>query len=258
VTIAGYEGDAMEPFLSRDGRYLFFNDSGGETEKDLFYATTVDASTFAFQGELGGVNTPAVDGAPTMDASGRFFYVSTHTYAPPNAYDTLFGGVFDAASGRVTGIAPLAGLADPTPGHANFDIEVSPDGATLYVNDGVFGSGAVPEEADLAVAVANGQGFARHPDSAALLANVNTADLEYAPAISADGLELFFTRFSSSRREILTCRATRPDDASPFGVAQRVSAISGFAEGATLSPDERSLYYHAEESGAFVLYRVTR
>ena len=258
VTITGYDGDAMEPFLSRDGEILFFNSSGGPTDKDLYHAARVDATTFAYQGELRGVNTPVVDGAPTMDASDRFYYVSTAAYDPPRAFDTLFGGNFDRATGRVTGITPLSGLAIQTTGRLNFDLEVSPDGNTLYFNDGVFGGNPFPDEADIAVAVRRGFAFERHPDSASLMANVNTPDLEYAPAISTDGLELFFTRVSLAQLEPVIMRSTRPDPASPFGAPERVSAITGFVEGATLSPDEMSLYYHRAENGGFALYRVTR
>ena len=42
------------------------------------------------------------------------------------------------------------------------------------------------------------------------------------------------------------------------GVPERVAAITGFAEAAILSPDERSLYYHKKEGTRFVLYRVVR
>jgi hypothetical protein len=54
VTITGYSGDAMEPFLSRDGQQLFFNSAGGPTDKDLFQAAFVDATTFAFRAPVGG------------------------------------------------------------------------------------------------------------------------------------------------------------------------------------------------------------
>jgi hypothetical protein len=259
VTIRGYDGDVMEPFLSRDGQLLFFNDNaGGATDKDLFYAARVDRTTFAFRGEVGGVNTSAVDGAPTLDASDRFYYVSTARYAPPNAYDTLFGGRFDRATGRVTGLGPLAGLAIRAPGRLNFDVEVSPDGNTLYFNDGVFSGNPFPDEADIAVAVKRDSVFERLPNSDALMANVNTSDLEYAPAISADGLELFFTRLNLDRLEAAIMRAPRPDVASPFAPPQRVSAMTGFVEGPSLSPDGRTLYYHRQENGTFVLYCVTR
>lgn len=88
---------------------------------------------------------------------------------------------------------------------------------------------------------------------------VNTDALEYAACILADGLSLFFNR---TRLGIFggtaIFLATRPDTASPFGIPLRLEAITGFAEGAALSPDERSLYYHRKEGKHFVLYRVTR
>ena len=46
------------------------------------------------------------------------------------------------------------------------------------------------------VATRTGDGFAIDPRSQELLAKVNTPALEYAPAISTDGLELYFTRAS--------------------------------------------------------------
>src|SRR5512136_336591 len=64
VSIIGYAGDAMEPFISRGGDFLFFNSNGGgPTEKDLFYATFVDGATFQYQGPIADINTAAVDGA---------------------------------------------------------------------------------------------------------------------------------------------------------------------------------------------------
>jgi hypothetical protein len=41
-------------------------------------------------------------------------------------------------------------------------------------------------------------------------------------------------------------------------VPRRIQAATGFVEGPTLSPDEKSLYYHKRESSLFVIYRVTR
>ena len=44
----------------------------------------------------------------------------------------------------------------------------------------------------------------------------------------------------------------------PFEEPERITAITGFAEAPSLSPDEKSLYYHERENGHFVIYRVTR
>ncbi len=258
VTIVGYDGDAMEPFVSRDGVYLFFNNNG--TNKDLFYSAFIDATSVQYQGAIASLNSAAVDGTPTMDTASRFYYVTTANYNPPTTYDTLYSGTWNGSS--VTGAAAVSGLAMTTAGFANFDIEVSPDGATLYIVDGDFSGGnAFPDSADIAIAIASGTGFMRDPNSSAYLANVNTTThLEYAPAISADGLELFFTRVDLSTSEVQIYRATRATSTAAFATPQLVSAITGFVEGPALSPDEKSLYYHREnpDTGRFEIYRVTR
>jgi hypothetical protein len=257
VTITGFNDHAMEPFVSRDGAYLFFNNF--VPQKDLFYATFVDATTCEFQGAIDVLNTPAVEGAPSMDSANRFYYIGTSNYTPPLAYDTLNVGTWNGST--VTGAAPLTGLAIPTPGLLNFDIEVSPDGATIYFNDGDFSGGnGFPDRATIAIAHDSGGGFVRDPDSATIMADINTEQLEYAPCISNDGLEFFFTRLDLVTLETAIYRTTRARIGDPFAVPQLVSAISGFVEGPTLSPDERSLYYHKQDgaTGQFQIYRVTR
>jgi hypothetical protein len=140
-------------------------------------------------------------------------------------------------------------------------VNVAPDGSTLYLSEGDFtGGDPVPLTADIVISVNTVSGFVRDPASAAIMANVNTSKLEYAPAISGDGLELFFTRLDPATSEGRIYQATRPDTTSPFGPPKLVDAIDGFVEGPALSPDERSLYYHRLNtvSGKFELYRVTR
>src|ERR1700730_10102518 len=53
VTIAGYSGDAMEPFVTRDGRLLFFNNSNQSADTNLFWAVRIDDLAFQFRGEIG-------------------------------------------------------------------------------------------------------------------------------------------------------------------------------------------------------------
>jgi Tol biopolymer transport system component len=105
-----------------------------------------------------------------------------------------------------------------------------------------------------------GTRFERLADSGRLLRQVNTRALEYAPATSADGLELFFTRVDGTgpNPQPAIYRTTRKNAQMPFVQPERVAAIQGFAEAPTLSPDGRSLYYHLLEAGRFVIYRVTR
>jgi len=133
---------------------------------------------------------------------------------------------------------------------------------SLYFADGDFSGGnALPRTADIAIAIQSGSGFIRDPNSSTLLATVNTAaNLEYAPCISADGRELFFTRLNLNTSEAGIHRATRTSTSAAFAAPQRVSAITGFVEGPGLSRDEKSLYYHRENpgTGRFDIYRVTR
>lgn len=275
VVIAGYSGDIMEPFFSRDERFLFFNDneiSPGPplvNTKNLHYARYDSLTdTFTYAGEVGpGINEPGtVQGVPTMDSGNNFYFVDTKFYDPlgtPPVYITLFSGTWDGST--VSGITPVIGLDYPVPGFLNFDLEVSPDGQTIWFNDGYFTGGTFPDAAEIKYATYNpGTGlFVRAPDVDTIMANVNTSTyLEYAPAISGDGLELFFTRLDPGSMDARIYRATRPGTSSPFGPAQLVSAIPGFAEGATFSQDEKRIYYHwrnpAGVPPTFELYRVTR
>ena len=68
VTIRGYDGDAMEPFITKDGRYLLFNNRNDpRTNTNLHFAARVDDLTFQYRGEIGGVNTPVLEGVPSLE-----------------------------------------------------------------------------------------------------------------------------------------------------------------------------------------------
>ena len=115
--------------------------------------------------------------------------------------------------------------------------------------------------ADLVLARRTSGGFERHSDSDVLLQNVNTdAALEYAAAISSDGRELFFNRVEAidGVASPAIYRAARPSLDAPFGIPQRVAAMTGFVEDATFGPDDRAVYYYKRENNRFVLYRVSR
>lgn len=256
VTIRGYTGDAMEPFITRDGRYLFFNNLNEPTvNTNLYYAERVDDLNFELKGEISGVNTPALEGVASMDREGNFYFVSPRSY--PQTLSTIYRGRF--ANGRVSGVELVSGISRKKAGIVNFDVEVSADGNDLYFVDGRFQPGKGVQTADLVVAHRHGSAFERANDSSTIFKNVNTEALEYAAAISADGLELFFTRFDSSKLPMPALfRAARKSKNEPFEAPERVAAAQGFVEGPTLSPDEHSLYYHKKEATGFVIYRMTR
>lgn len=255
VVIEGYDGDAMEPFLGRDGRHLFFNDLNAPwVDTDLHIARRIDATHFRYLGPLPGANSAKLDGVATMDRAGRFYFVSMRDYDRTRI--SLFGGVF--ADGKVSGVHPLDGLSRLRARYVDFDLDIAPDGEHLYYVDGRFGL-LFPESADIVLAVRRGDGFSPAADSAALLRNVNTAALEYAPSISADGLTLLFTRASPKlgARPALYI-AQRASAGDPFGPAARLVALDGHVEAAAFDVDERAIYYHRKVDGRFAIYRATR
>jgi Tol biopolymer transport system component len=253
VTIRGYSDHVMEPFITRDGRYLFFNNSNDPSvNTNLHYAERIDDLIFEYKGGIAGANTQALEGVPTMDNYGAFFFVSTRSYK--ETLSTIYQGRF--SNGAVTGVKIVDGISEKAPGRVNFDVEVSADGRTIYFVDGVFSGKPTPDKADIAIAVRDGAGFRRLSGSAELLKNINTDALEYAACISPDELELFFTRLGKNGPAIY--RSTRKNVTQPFDQPERVAAIKGFVEAPTLSPDGLSLYYHLKEGERFVIYRVSR
>jgi hypothetical protein len=253
VMIRGYSDHAMEPFVTRDGRYLIFNNSNHPSiNTNLHYAERIDDLNFEYKGEVAGVNTPSLEGVPTIDKNGAFYFVSTRSYK--ETLSTVYQGRF--SGGVVTGVKIVDGISDKTPGRVNFDVEVSADGRTLYFVDGVFSGKPIPDRADIAIAVRSGDVFRRLSRSAELLQNINTNALEYAACISSDELELFFTRVGKNGPAIY--RSTRKTSEKPFDQPERIAAIKGFAEAPALSADGRSLYYHLKDGERFVIYRVAR
>lgn len=257
VVIEGYAGDAMEPFLSRDGRWLFFNDlNSKQRDTKLFFAERLDALHFRFGGEVLGVNTPALEAVASLDGTGRFYFISTRSYFDNRM--TIYSGVF--AAPQVTAVAAVPGMATSQIGRLIFDAEISADGETLYFAEGRFRGGPMPESADMALARQEGEGFRVAPRSGEIFRALNTEALEYALALSPDELEIFFTRIYHLRSGPATVmlRATRPNKNAAFGAPQRLSAISGLAEAPTLAPDRRAVYYHRLDGGRYVLERVAR
>ncbi len=254
VSIGGYEDHAMEPFISRDGKYLFFNNSNAPgVNTEIHYATRIDDLNFEYQGILKGSSSDKLEGVPSMDNNGNLYFVSIRTYF--DDFQTIYHGAF--AEGEIRNVGYVAGISKKKLGHLNFDLEVSADGNTIYFVDGVFSGKPFPDQANIAIAVKRGGEFVRLGNSTDIFKNINTKTLEYAPAISKDELEIFFTRLID-RKRLGIFRAVRKNTDAPFDKPEWISSIKGHIEAPTFSPDENSLYYHKKEKGKFVIYRVTR
>lgn len=257
VAIVGYQGHAMEPFVSRDGRYLLFNNLNEPSENtDLHWAERITAVSFRYGGKIQGANTDSLEGVPTLDRHGTLYFVSTRSYR--ETLSTVHRAKFEA--GKALGVELVRGLSLKKPGIVTFDVEISADGQFLYGADGDLTGGPVPKTADLFVARRIGDRFERLLDSARIMANINTPALEYAPAISSNGLELFFTRMTGAFfwRKLTIEHATRTSADAPFGPSLTIGAITGFVEAPAVTDDSKELYYHKKVDGIYRIYRVSR
>lgn len=255
VEIAGYNGDAMEPFIVPSTGDLLFNNSNSPPEQtDLHWARRIDDDHFEYVGPIKGANSPALDGVPSVDEDGNIYFVSTRSY--DETLSTLYRGHW--SNGTVTQVELVPGLARELRGYVNFDAEISRDGDSLFYVEGRFSGSSIPDSADIALAHRMGERFVRDAYSDVLLSTVNTPALEYAPAISVDRRELFFTRLDPRARTIAIYRVKRIGAGQEFGPAERVAAADGFVEAPALSPDGAILYFHRMDAGHFHICKADR
>jgi hypothetical protein len=147
-------------------------------------------------------------------------------------------------------------------GFVSVDPDISPNGTYLFYSLFTISGGPLPEEIELRGAVSDGSG-GFDPLDDALLTDVNTELFDYAPTISSDGLEMYFTRADPSGPGIVGIfKTTRDSVDQPFApVDTTVEAITGVVEAPSFNNDETALYYHRKESenvGVYEIYRVTR
>jgi len=255
ITIAGYSGSSMEPFISPDGHYLFFNNANDPgVNTNLQFAERTGVLAFHYLGELSGANSDVLDAVPSIDTGGHFYFTTVRDYG--RTLNSLYTGEFDGRA--VTNVHPVPGAISPSvPGTINMDASISPDGQTLYISRAVFFAGApAPTKSELLVARLDGGNFSIDPESARIMKNINTGDLQYAPAISADGLELYFTRASRTAVSILV--STRTSIHDPFGEPLALRALLGFVEAPSISLDRKEMFFHKKVGDTFLIYRAER
>jgi len=258
VTIIGLSFDAMEPFISPNGNYLFFNNLNDGINTKLYYTTKINDSTFNYVGELIGTNQtapPHLDAVADMDSNGNFYWTSTRNY--PTELNNLFHGNFNA--GNVSDIARVQGDFNMnTPSWLVMDHGISLDGQFLYFNNARFDNANClgPCETILGVAQKNGEStFTKLPNSTTILQNINDPNyIYYAPCISSDNLELYFTRYLkgeiTSGTIFEVCVAVRNNALSVFSPPKVLfsEAISNLVEAPTLTIDKNIIYYHQKTS----------
>jgi hypothetical protein len=255
VEILGYPGDAMEPFLSRDGQFLFFNSLNDGRDTSLYLARRLRDDAFQLMGRVGGVNgrPPHLDAVASMDAANRFFFVSTRDY--PAAYENLLAGTF--RDGAVTDVRRVQGdFYIQRPGWIIMDAEIHAGGEVLLYVNAHFSGGALPDSASIGAAHRVNGTFTADPDNGILFREVNARGLNYAPSLSTDGRELFFTRATGTTTRLLLSK--RGSLTEPFGVPQELAIRGEAVEAPCVSPDGSLLYFHMREAGAYGIFVARR
>ena len=268
VTINGYTDHAMEPFLSPDGQTLFYNSQNTGVNTKLYYATRSSDTAFEFKGEVDGANeaqTNQLNAVPDLDETNQFYWTSVRDY--PNKLDNLHFGTY--ANGAVTDIGRVQGnFYVGQEGWVVMDHGISFDGQTLYYNNALLDEQNCvgPCETLLGMAKKESNGvFSKIADSDNILAQINDANfIYYAPYITKDELELYYTRYIAANvtlaTEVEVCVAIRATKTEAFGAPSVLfsSPVETIVEAPTLSADKNLLYYHQKVNGIHKLFVRTR
>jgi hypothetical protein len=263
VAIEGYDGHAMEPFITRDGKLLFFNNRNApEDQTDLHVAKHLDDLRFTYVGPVTSANSKGLDGVASIDVNGNFFFVSTRDY--DQSGNTLWTAKWNGSA--VSGLAAIT--SDFTPRkllRLNIDLEISADGKTLYFAENRWDLlRGVPATSDLAMAKRVGTSFERLPNSDALMATINSKHLEFAPATTSDELTLYFTRLNMNALRkgksdaFALMVATRLSRTAAWSEPAVIPVIQGFVEAPTVTPDGCAIYFHKKVDEVFRIFRSAR
>lgn len=259
VTITGLTFDAMEPFISVDGNTLFFNslNSGGNT--NLYYATRINDTTFTYVGLIGGTYDSSpnhLDAVASIDSLNNFFWTSLRSI--PNLYRGIYLG------GNVNNISKVYGTCNiSTPGWIIMDAAINYQGNLLYFSNGYFGPTyteciGVPCATILGVAQkVNDSTFNKTIYSDAIFSNVNDTNyIAYAPQVTKDGLELFYTRLLKGSYNTEICVSVRNTVSDNFSLPMIIySSFGYFPEAASPTTDKQKIYYHQKDgTGIFHIY----
>jgi hypothetical protein len=260
VVINGYSKDAMEPFISKDGTFLFFNSLNDGDSTSLYYATRINDTVFNFEGEIEGVNGPVphLDAVASKDINNVFYFVSTRNY--PDVFENFRTGKFD--NGVVTDVRCVMGnFYIYEPGWIIMDAEINKEGDLLYYVNAKFGGNPLPEEAYLGIAEKKNSLFEKLGSSDDILENVNNSNcLIYAPCISSDGNELYFTRIHKGILITQICVSVRDDNTENFSIPQWIDIEGNSVEAPCLTENGERLYYHKrlERDGKYHIFSMKR
>lgn len=259
VTINSFTLDAMEPHISPDGNALFFNSLNNGVTTSLYYAAKVNDSTFNLVGLLPVVNetvTPYLNAVASLDTADNFYWVSLRGYPGDihNLHRVRFATSGPTNFGRVYGNFNVN-----APGYLIMDAAISYEGDYLYYCNAYFNSCAfgLPCSSRMGVAQkVNDSTFNYLPNTNSIFANVNdTSYIVYAPVVTPDGLELYFTRALVGVPQTEICVSVRSSTLSAFSTPTVIiSSFNNAPEGPTITTNKNVLYYHKKSGGVYTIF----
>jgi hypothetical protein len=232
-----------DPAVSADGLTLYFasDRAGGLGGVDIWRAARPDpASPFAAAQNLTEVNSADYDWGPAISVDGLTLYFTSDR----------FGGIFDIWCALRPDLASAfeaaMELIEVNSAADDVDPAISADDLTLYFGSTrPLGAGAF----DVWRSVRSGPSDAfGTPQN---VAEANSADQDSDPAVSADGLTLFFASDRIGTAFDLFS-AERSDLASPFGELTELFAVNSAVGdlSPSISTDGLTLYFASERAGA--------
>jgi hypothetical protein len=170
--------------------------------------------------------------------------------------DNLHRG--DYSNGAVTNVNRVHGnFYVYQPGYIVMDAAVTYDGSELYYCNAFFDTCVIPCEASLGIASkVNDSTFNTIAASQSILQHVNDTDYcVYAPQLSTDGLELYFTRYLIGGLSTEICVSVRPTVADTFSSPLvLISDFPNVPEAATLNTANTMMYYHKKVNGTYAIH----
>ncbi len=215
VDIVGYDGDAMEPFIVPEYRRSVVQQPqlAARTDRSALGAQNRRRSIRISSDPIKGVNSPALDGVPSVDESGTMYFMSTRSY--DETFATIYRGHWSNGYGHKSNWYPAL-RAWPRV-CSNFDAEISRDGDSLFYAKAASAAAPIRIRLTLPSRIEWAIGSFATRSATCCCRRVNTPALEYAPAVSADRRELFFTRLDRHARTIAIYRVKRIGAGQEFG-----------------------------------------
>lgn len=271
VIINGYSQNAMEPKISLDQVVLFWNDKpSSDDQMNLHYAIRNGSGEYDYIGVLSGtVDSNFLDGVPSVDQNGKFYFVSLRNYE--SNFRTLFSGdinVLGPSSLEVNNIISADTTSSAsTNGILDMDLDVTWDGTQAVVSRALFSGNPYPESSQLKYYNVTSGVLSLRSDTDTVFENLNFEECRvYAGSLSRDKLEVFFTVLPKNTTDPNNFRiavAKRSQLTDVFSNPEFIQGISGEAiEGPspTFDDNSKTLFYHRFDtaSGRFKIYKVSR